>query len=109
LVSRTSAFLRRFVRQRARTADVANAPLRNFRICHRASRLKFGGAVVIGADDALQPLITTSDLIVGQNRFAFRRAKHGKLIDHAEVLVRLFDLREPKRISQPEPMRLFGR
>jgi hypothetical protein len=68
-----------------------------------------GGAVVAGADDALQPLITTSDLIVGQNRFAFRRAKHGKLIDHAEVLVRLFDLREPKRISQPEPMRLFGR
>ena len=53
-----------------------------------------GGAVVIGADDALQPLITTSELIVGQNRFAFGLAKQGKLIDHAEVLVRLFDLGE---------------
>ena len=51
-----------------------------------------GGAVVIGADDALQPLITTSELIVGQNRFAFGLAKQGKLIEHADVLVRLFDL-----------------
>ena len=30
-----------------------------------------GGAIVIGADDALQPLITTSEIMVGQNRFAF--------------------------------------
>ena len=51
-----------------------------------------GGAVVTGADDALQPLITTSELIVGQNRFAFGLAKQGKLIEHADVLVRLFDL-----------------
>jgi hypothetical protein len=51
-----------------------------------------GGAVVIGADDALQPLITTSELMVGQNRFAFGLAKRGKLIEHADVLVRLFDL-----------------
>ena len=51
-----------------------------------------GGAVVIGADDALQPLITTSELIVGQNRFAFGLAKQGKLIEHADVLVRLFEL-----------------
>jgi hypothetical protein len=51
-----------------------------------------GAAVVIGADDALQPLITTSELIVGQNRFAFGLAKQGKLIEHDDVLVRLFDL-----------------
>jgi hypothetical protein len=51
-----------------------------------------GDAVVIGADDALQPLITTSELIVGQNRFAFGLAKQGKLIEHADVLVRLFEL-----------------
>ena len=51
-----------------------------------------GSAVVGGADDALQPLITTAELIVGQNRFAFGLAKQGKLIEHAEVLVRLFDL-----------------
>ena len=51
-----------------------------------------GSAVVVGSDDALQPLITTAELIVGQNRFAFGLAKQGKLIEHAEVLVRLFDL-----------------
>jgi len=51
-----------------------------------------GGAVAVGSDDALQPLITTSELIVGQNRFAFGLAKQGKLIEHADILVRLFDL-----------------
>ena len=51
-----------------------------------------GAAVVIGADDALQPLITTSELTVGQNRFAFGLAKQGNLIEHADVLVRLFDV-----------------
>lgn len=51
-----------------------------------------GGAVAAGSVDALQPLITTSELIVGQNRFAFGLAKQGKLIEHADILVRLFDL-----------------
>ena len=51
-----------------------------------------GGAVAVGSDDALQPLITTSELIVGQNRFAFGLAKQGKLIEHADILVQLFDL-----------------
>ena len=46
-----------------------------------------GGAVVIGADDALQPLITTSEIMVGQNRFRLWLAKRGKLIEHADVLV----------------------
>ncbi len=51
-----------------------------------------GGYLAVGADDALQPLITTSELIVGQNRFVFGLAKQGKLIEQADVLVRLFDL-----------------
>ncbi len=51
-----------------------------------------GAADVMGADDALQPLITTAELIVGQNRFAFGLAKQGELIERADVLVRVFDL-----------------
>ena len=51
-----------------------------------------GAADVMGADDALQPLITTAELTVGQNRFAFGLAKQGKLIERADVLVRVFDL-----------------
>jgi hypothetical protein len=42
-------------------------------------------------DDALQPLITTSELIVGHNRFAFGLARAGKLIEKAEVVLRLYD------------------
>ena len=41
--------------------------------------------------DALQPLITTAELVVGHNRFAFGLARAGKLIEKAEVLVRLYD------------------
>ena len=44
------------------------------------------------ANAALQPLITTSELIIGQNRFAFGLARAGKLIEKAEVLVRLYDI-----------------
>jgi hypothetical protein len=51
-----------------------------------------GAAHVMGADDALQPLITTAELIVGQNRFAFGLAKQGELIERADVLVRVFEL-----------------
>ena len=51
-----------------------------------------GAADVMGADGALQPLITSAELIVGQNRFAFGLAKQGKLIERADVLVRVFDL-----------------
>ncbi|SRR5712691_12471471 len=38
------------------------------------------GHAATAADDTLQPLITTSELIVGQNRFAFGLASgHGNL------------------------------
>jgi hypothetical protein len=49
------------------------------------------GVRAAGDDDKLQPLITTSELIVGPNRFAFGLARAGKLIEKAEVLVRLYD------------------
>ena len=66
-----------------------------------------GAADVVGADDALQPLITTSELIVGQNRFAFGLAKRGKLIEQADVLVRLFDLEGTEAHLAAETNALF--
>jgi hypothetical protein len=48
------------------------------------------GHATTAADDTLQPLITTSELIVGQNRFAFGLAKAGRLIERADVVVRLY-------------------
>jgi hypothetical protein len=41
-------------------------------------------------DDGLQPLITTSELVVGQNRFAFGLLKSGKLLEHADIVLRLY-------------------
>ena len=47
---------------------------------------------VCTAAEGLQPLITTSELNVGENRFAFGLAKKGALIENAEVLVRVYDI-----------------
>jgi hypothetical protein len=41
----------------------------------------------------LQPLITTSELVVGRNRFAFALARQGRLLAGAEVQVRVYDIR----------------
>jgi hypothetical protein len=38
----------------------------------------------------LQPLITTSELVVGQNRFAFGLLKENKLLEHANVTLRVY-------------------
>jgi len=45
------------------------------------------------AEGALQVLITTSELVVGQNRFAFGLLQHHKLLDDANVTVRVYDIR----------------
>jgi len=45
------------------------------------------------ATDALQPLITTSELVVGQNRFAFGLLRQGRLLADATVAVRVYDVR----------------
>jgi hypothetical protein len=42
------------------------------------------------AGDKLQPLITTSELVVGENRFAFGLLKAGKLLEGADVKLRLY-------------------
>ena len=44
------------------------------------------------AGDGLQPLITTSELVIGQNRFAFGLLKAGKLLEGADVNLRLYDI-----------------
>jgi hypothetical protein len=40
--------------------------------------------------DGLQPLITTSELVVGQNRFAFGLLKANKLLEDANVTLRVY-------------------
>jgi hypothetical protein len=56
------------------------------------------------AADALQPLITTSELVVGQNRFAFGLLRHGRLLDDATVAVRVYDIRgESPQLTTARP------
>src|SRR5215472_18887692 len=42
------------------------------------------------AAEAIQPLITTSELVVGMNRFAFGLLKDHKLLEGANVTLRLY-------------------
>ena len=42
----------------------------------------------------LQPLITTSELVVGRNRLAFALLRHGNLLADADVAVRVYDIRD---------------
>jgi len=44
------------------------------------------------AEDGLQPLLTTSELVVGSNRFAFGLLKAHTLLDGADVTVRVYTL-----------------
>src|SRR5262245_58189180 len=46
--------------------------------------------------ESLQVLITTSELVVGQNRFGFALLKDDQLLDEAKVTVRVYDIREPE-------------
>jgi Thioredoxin-like domain len=46
------------------------------------------------ATGALQPVITTSELVVGRNRFAFGLLKDGSLLTDRRVAVRLYDVSE---------------
>jgi hypothetical protein len=51
----------------------------------------YGNAVTeVGGEEELQPLITTSELTVGQNRFAFGLLKSGKFLENADVALRLY-------------------
>ena len=50
------------------------------------------GAADSTPDEAIRPLITTAELVVGTNRFAFGLLKAGKLIEGADVKLRLYSL-----------------
>jgi len=41
-------------------------------------------------DNKIQPLVTTAELSVGENRFAFGLVQGNRLVENAEVLVRLY-------------------
>jgi hypothetical protein len=43
---------------------------------------------------SLQPMITTSELVVGPNRFAFGLLKDGNLLAAGDVALRVYDIRE---------------
>ena len=44
------------------------------------------------AGGGLQPVVTTSELVVGQNRLAFGLLKEHQLLDEADVVVRVYEL-----------------
>ena len=44
------------------------------------------------AHEGLQPLITTSELVVGQNRFAFGLMRANKLLEEADVSLRVYSI-----------------
>jgi hypothetical protein len=44
------------------------------------------------AADRIQPLITTSELVIGENRFAFGLVQANRLIENGDVLVRLYGI-----------------
>jgi hypothetical protein len=48
--------------------------------------------IVPQAGARLQALITTSELVVGQNRLAFGLLREGQLVDEADVVVRVYEL-----------------
>jgi len=48
------------------------------------------------SDEALQPLITTSELIVGENRFAFGLIKRDTLLEGANVQLRIYSIDGPQ-------------
>ena len=61
--------------------------------------------------DDLQPLITTSELIVGENRFAFGLMKANKLLENAAVQLRIYaiDGPEPRLAAETNaPYHLIG-
>src|SRR5919106_5813766 len=66
-------------------------------LCAAAFSLLFGSYIGHANEstqvrEQLQPLITTSELVVGQNRFAFGLLKANKLVEGAAVQVRIYSI-----------------
>src|SRR5687768_10987799 len=60
---------------------------------HAADTMAAG--LISEASGAFHPLITTSELVVGQNRLAFGLLKAHTLLEGAQVIVRLYALADP--------------
>jgi hypothetical protein len=61
-----------------------------------ASWCEGGAATALGPasppEGGMQALVTTSELVVGQNRFAFGLLKEHQVLDEADVVVRVYEL-----------------
>jgi hypothetical protein len=56
----------------------------------------------------LRVLLTTSELVVGRNRLGFGLSKDDRLLAGADVVVRVYDIREPEaRLSGETPARYY--
>jgi hypothetical protein len=68
-----------------------------------------GSALAAQPIEDLQPLITTSELIVGENRFAFGLAKASKLLENADVQLRIYSIDGPEPLLVAETNALYHR
>jgi hypothetical protein len=66
-------------------------------------------ALAAESDQDFQPLITTSELIVGENRFAFGLAKANKLVENADVQLRIYSIDGPEPNLVAETNALYQR
>src|SRR5207244_11938479 len=71
------------------------------------SRDQPSAQIAPAATDGLQVLLTTSELIVGQNRLAFGLLKDGRLLVDARVSVRLYAIEgEDARLVAETPAQI---
>jgi hypothetical protein len=75
-------------------------------VIHRPADIAIALAAAESNDD-LQPLITTSELVVGENRFAFGLAKANKLVENADVQLRIYSIDGPEPLLVAETNALY--
>lgn len=73
----------------------------NYILCTVALGLLFGSRIGHADEnrevaEQLKPLITTSELVVGRNRFAFGLLKANKLLEGADVQLRIYGIEGQK-------------
>jgi hypothetical protein len=61
------------------------------------------------ADGGLQAMVTTSELVVGQNRLAFGLLKEHQVFDEADVVVRVYELHGQQAVLKTETRAPYAR
>ena len=61
------------------------------------------------ADRALRPVVTTSELVVGQNRLAFGLLQNNTWLEDAEVVVRLYEMTDQQARLKAEMPALYDK